>query len=51
LHKSPFFKGQYTGNELPNSDRYTDTLVRLPLYYELENDQNVVIEAVNEFFK
>ena len=35
LHKSPYFQNKYEGAELSNSDRYTDCLVRLPLYYEL----------------
>ncbi len=38
LHKSPFFKDKYAGAPLPNSDRYADTLLRLPLFYELEHD-------------
>lgn len=35
LHKSPYYTAQYSGEELTNSDRYTDCLVRLPLYYDL----------------
>lgn len=35
LHKSPFFKEKYKGDDLSNSDKYSDTLIRLPLYYEL----------------
>lgn len=38
LHRSPYYADKYTGGELPNSDRYTDTLVRLPMYYELTED-------------
>jgi dTDP-4-amino-4,6-dideoxygalactose transaminase len=36
LHKSPFYTGQHDGRSLPESDRYSDCLVRLPLYYELK---------------
>ena len=39
LHKSQFFAGKHDGRELPNSDRYTDTLLRLPLFYELDPKQ------------
>jgi dTDP-4-amino-4,6-dideoxygalactose transaminase len=35
LHKSPFYEGKYHGKELPETDRYTDCLLRLPMYYEL----------------
>lgn len=36
LHKSPFYQSVYEGKELRNCDRFTDCLVRLPLFYELE---------------
>lgn len=44
LHKSPYFKGKHSGNELPWSDHYMNCLVRLPLFYELkENEQDLII--------
>lgn len=39
LHKSPYYKDKYEGGELINCDTYADCLVRLPLYYELTDDQ------------
>ena len=36
LHSSEFYKNKHDGRELPECDRYMDTLVRLPLFYELE---------------
>lgn len=50
LHKSPFFSGKYEGKELPNCDGFSDNLVRLPFYYELGADQEVVIDAVKSFY-
>ena len=38
LHKSSFYQQNNIAENLPESDRYTDCLVRLPLYYELSND-------------
>lgn len=35
LHQSPYFRDRHDGRELPNADRYTACLVRLPLYYAL----------------
>jgi dTDP-4-amino-4,6-dideoxygalactose transaminase len=35
LHKSPFYQSKHDGRDLPNTDFYSDTLVRLPMYYEL----------------
>lgn len=39
LHTSEFYKDNYIGSALPNSDYFTDTLVRLPLFYELTDIQ------------
>jgi dTDP-4-amino-4,6-dideoxygalactose transaminase len=49
LHKSPFYKDKHDGRELKQCDRYADTLIRLPLYYELtDNDVNIIIEKIKE---
>lgn len=52
LHKSPYFINQHDGRSLAESDRYSDQLVRLPLYYDMSED-NVqrVIDAVWVFYK
>lgn len=39
LHKSPFYSSKHDGRALPEADRFSDCLVRLPLYYELEPQQ------------
>lgn len=39
LHSSEFYKDKHDGRNLVNSDRYTDCLLRLPMYYELEIEQ------------
>ena len=36
LHSSQYYKDKHDGRELPECDRYADTLVRLPMYYDLE---------------
>lgn len=36
LHKSAFYAAKHDGRELPNSNKYADSLVRLPMYYELQ---------------
>lgn len=49
LHKSPFYYAKHDGRELKESDRYTDTLLRLPLYYELsDTDVYKVINTIKE---
>ena len=49
LHDSPFFRTQYWGPVLPYSQRYADCLVRLPLFYELSEQQHI-IAAVWEYY-
>jgi dTDP-4-amino-4,6-dideoxygalactose transaminase len=39
LHSSPYFVKQHGDRVLPNSDRYTDCLVRLPMFPELTDEQ------------
>ena len=39
LHTSVYYKDQFTGAPLVNCDRYGDCLVRLPLYYELTDEE------------
>ena len=38
LHSSPFFHQFHDGRPLPNSDRFTDTILRLPMFADLAND-------------
>jgi dTDP-4-amino-4,6-dideoxygalactose transaminase len=35
LHSSEFYKNKHDGRELRNSDNFSDCLVRLPMFYEL----------------
>lgn len=50
LHKSPYYSDKHDGRELPYTDFYTDTLVRLPLYYDLsDEEQERVIDSVKFF--
>jgi len=52
LHKSPFYVNKHDGRELPNSDRYSDCLLRLPLYYELSfTEVDFISETIINFFK
>jgi len=51
LHKSPYYIDQYNGEELINADKYSDCLVRLPLFYELtDNEINYIIHKINLFY-
>ena len=39
LHKSDFYLEKHDGRILPNTDRFNDCLVRLPLFYELPESE------------
>ena len=39
LHSSKYYVDKHDGRVLTNCDRYGDTLVRLPLFYELSEEQ------------
>jgi dTDP-4-amino-4,6-dideoxygalactose transaminase len=43
LHKSPFYKEKHDDRMLPETDKFTDCLLRLPLFFELENDSVVSV--------
>ncbi len=51
LHKSPYYAKYHDGRELVNADRYSDTLLRLPLFYELTMElADMICEKVFNFF-
>ena len=47
LHSSEYYKDKHDGRELPECDRYADCLVRLPMYYDLsENDVKQIVNII-----
>lgn len=47
LHSSKFYKASHDGRDLPGSDRYSDTLLRLPMYFDLEEAEVAkIIDAI-----
>jgi len=52
LHKSPFYKDKCMNLKLDNSEKFTNCLLRLPFFYELENKSiKLISELINENFK
>ena len=49
LHNSQYYREKHDGRKLPICEYYSDTLVRLPMFYEL--DVHKVIAAVKEICK
>jgi dTDP-4-amino-4,6-dideoxygalactose transaminase len=52
LHKSPFYADKHGDRVLPLSDFYTDGLIRLPLFFELETSQveSIICKSILSFF-
>jgi dTDP-4-amino-4,6-dideoxygalactose transaminase len=47
LHSSPYFETLHDGRDLPVSNRFSDCLVRLPMYYELTDvDIDYICEKI-----
>lgn len=52
LHKSAFYSERYTSADLPNSDHYSDCLIRLPMFYDLtEKEITAVVKAIKKYFR
>ena len=52
LHKSPFYKTKHDKRVLSNADKYSNQLIRLPLFYELEEKEiDYIISSIKDFFR
>lgn len=49
LHNSYYYQNKHDVIELPEFDKYSDHLLRFPLFYELENQKMEII--INETIK
>jgi dTDP-4-amino-4,6-dideoxygalactose transaminase len=50
LHSSEFYENKHDGRDLIHSDKFTDCLVRLPMYYELSLENvKTIVNCINEF--
>lgn len=52
LHNSPYFKNIHGSRPLPNAERYSATLLRLPFYYSLKDSEiDTIVDCIREFYK
>ena len=50
LHSSPYYLDKHDGRELPNCDHFADCLVRLPMFYEMnEDDAKMIANTIRHF--
>lgn len=51
LHKSPYFYNQHLSEDLIHSNRFSDLLLRLPIFFELSLEEQVrVIRSIRDFY-
>jgi dTDP-4-amino-4,6-dideoxygalactose transaminase len=51
LHQSEYYKEKHDGRVLKNTERFTDCLVRLPLFYELSlKEVEYICNMISEFY-
>ena len=52
LHQSPFFLEKHDGRPLPNAERFSNCLVRLPLYFDLdEKTIDYIVDAIAKHYE
>lgn len=50
LHSSQYYQDKHDGRSLPECDRYADCLVRLPMYYDLKDEEVIKIcDMIKDF--
>ena len=51
LHRSPYYSKKHGKRKLPNADKYSDTLLRLPLFFEMNLDMvDTVVTLIEKFY-
>lgn len=51
LHKSPFYHTKHDGRELVNTEMYSSSLLRLPMYYELtQHEVHAICDTIKSVF-
>lgn len=51
LHSSDFFRDKHDGRTLPNTDRFSARILRLPFYNEMtEEEVDYVVTAIGKYF-
>ncbi|MCA8829000.1 dTDP-4-amino-4,6-dideoxygalactose transaminase [Hymenobacter pini] len=51
LHSSPFFQAQHDGRPLPWATHFSNRIIRLPLYHELQPaQQQFIIQCIHRFY-
>jgi dTDP-4-amino-4,6-dideoxygalactose transaminase len=50
LHNSKYYADKHDGRDLPMTDRYSDCLIRLPMFYGIDAEmQDYIIDTILAF--
>lgn len=51
LHQCPYYQEKYKKVKLPNAEKFSGNLLRLPLYFDLSFDQQAyILECISDYF-
>lgn len=51
LHTSPYFRSLHDGRDLPNTDHFSASIVRLPFFYSLKrSDIHRIVNAISSYY-
>ena len=51
LHESLYYSEKHDGRSLENSNKFSNTLIRMPFYHELSEEQVVFIcNSINDYY-
>ena len=52
LHSSDYYRDKHDGRKLPNCDHFADCLVRLPMFYELKEEEvERICKLINKLYE
>lgn len=52
LHQSPYYRYKHNGSNLPWCAHYSECLLRLPMYYELREEEiSFIVKLITEFYE
>lgn len=52
LHQCPYYQGKYKRIKLPNAEKFSGSLLRLPLYFDLSFEQQAyILECIGDYFE
>ena len=52
LHEAPYWKGKYKNISLPVTEKVSKTIIRLPMFYQIQDSEiKYIVGVIRHFFK